>query len=193
MWLVEHDSDGDESKQDQTPSSCSNNNCAFFQNPFLKNTITLPALNQQHILHSHLLMTSNFIEKIIAYLFNVYPHDIFSTFEKPCDDNQQVNKPLLAEKLNALPNDYYIKFFVFNKSFPDFNGHSMVIKKVGDHYSFFDPDQGEFRNLSIDGLCLHINAVMKKCQGTHMAFIDGMEYIKSLGYPDQVQNNRFRA
>ncbi|WP_147287620.1 hypothetical protein [Legionella birminghamensis] len=140
-------------------------------------------LNEDKIRKSHILHVSTLFQKIIAYFFNIYPHDLFRPFESN-QKNGLVNESALAEKLDALPDGHYVKFSVFKKTFFDFEGHSMVIKKTKDSYSFFDPNEGEYTELAFTELCEKINEAMRKHQGTHMAFMDGEAYVKSLQQED---------
>ncbi|RAP37326.1 hypothetical protein B1207_03900 [Legionella quinlivanii] len=142
-------------------------------------------INKSNVKKSHILHVSTFFQKVIAYFFNIYPHDLFKPFESNQKDGM-VNETRLAEKLNALPDGHYVKFSVFRKGRFEFEGHSMVIKKTGGTYSFFDPNEGEYIDLSFDELCQKINHAMQKNNGTHMAFIDGKAYVESLQVKDDL-------
>ncbi|WP_115705632.1 hypothetical protein [Legionella sainthelensi] len=146
----------------------------------LKKQIELPLLNTPRVKQSHILYVSSFFEKCKAYLFNIYPHDIFSYTEKVQQNDATVNRAVLEDKLKSLENGMNIKFSVFSKGLFSFQGHSMVIKKTGEKYSFFDPNYGEYPNLDINKLCDKINNAMKEYDGTHMAFLNGKEYVASL-------------
>ncbi len=149
----------------------------------LQAKINLFTLNSPKVRQSHILQVSTFFEKFLAYLFNIYPNDIFSINEK-AQRNKQVNKPLLINKLSKLEDHTYIKFNVFAKRNFVFEGHSMLIKKTGDTYSFFDPNEGEYTNMDIDALCEKINDGMQKYQATHMAFMHGNKYIEHLKFSE---------
>ncbi|WP_058507025.1 hypothetical protein [Legionella quinlivanii] len=136
-------------------------------------------INKSNVKKSHILHVSSLFQKVIAYFFNIYPHDLFKPFESNQKDGM-VHEERLAEKLDALPDGHYVKFSVFRKERFEFEGHSMVIKKTNESYSFFDPNEGEYIDLSFDELCQKINHAMQKNNGTHMAFIDGKAYVESL-------------
>lgn len=156
---------------------------ALFLNPpvnHLKAQIGLFALNQKEVKQSHILYFSSMFEKLMAYLFNIYPHDLFSVFDKVQQSDNKVNEMLLSQKLNTLNDGAYIKFSVFTKGIFSFQGHSMVIKKTGQYYSFFDPNHGEYTHLSSADLYSKINHAMQEYHGTHMAFINGSEYVAGL-------------
>ncbi|AUH73416.1 hypothetical protein [Legionella sainthelensi] len=140
-------------------------------------------LNTDWVLSSHILDTSSNLEKIKAYLLNKYPYSLFS----PSDvskDSKQLDATLFAKKLDELEVGCYIKFMAFTKSFGKMEGHSMLIKKNQDNtYSFFDPNKGEQLKLSASELCLKLNKSLKLYNATHMTFLDGLKYIKSLNQP----------
>ncbi|WP_454785083.1 hypothetical protein [Legionella sp. WA2024007413] len=137
-------------------------------------------LNNDWVIGSHILDTSSSAEKFAAYFLNKYPYSLF-TFSEVSSDKKQVDAALLSNKLAELKVGTYIKFKVFSKSFGKMEGHSMLIKKNHDDtYSFFDPNKGEQLQLSSLELCDKLNKSMKLYDGTHMAFLDGIKYIKSL-------------
>ncbi|WP_182393073.1 hypothetical protein [Legionella sp. PC997] len=137
-------------------------------------------LNNDWVIGSHILDTSSSAEKFAAYFLNKYPYSLF-TFSEVSPDKKQVDAALLSNKLAELKVGTYIKFKVFSKSFGKMEGHSMLIKKNHDDtYSFFDPNKGEQLQLSSLELCDKLNKSMKLYDGTHMAFLDGIKYIKSL-------------
>ena len=153
----------------------------------LKDNIHLSKIDQPKIKNSHILNVSTFFQKVKAYLFNIFPFDIFSG--KKIQDKLNVSAAVLSEGLAKLENNTYIKFSVFKKNWFSFRGHSMLIKKTTDQpvlYSFFDPNVGETTHLTIKDLCGKINAAMQEYQGTHMAFINGNHYINNLKPDDSV-------
>lgn len=141
--------------------------------------ITLFNMNQPRVKQCHIMDVTNFFQKVLAYLFDIYPFNIFSFHEKPQID-KQVNQALLQEKLNGLEDGFYIKFIVFQKGFLSMEGHSMLIKKTGETYAFFDPNVGEEQSLDIDALCNKINASMLSYKGSKMVFLDGKQFIQEL-------------
>lgn len=83
---------------------------------------------------------------------------------------------------------------VFTKSYGKMEGHSMLIKKNQDNtYSFFDPNKGEQLKLSSSELCLKLNKSLKLYNATHMAFVDGLKYIKSLSQPAECNTSLSRV
>lgn len=152
----------------------------------LKTEIKIDALNQDNIKDSHILNVTTFFEKLLAYFFNVYPHSLFSFTEKVAIDHK-VNRPLFKDKLEQLSVNEYVKFQVFKKGLLSFSGHSMLIKKTAEKdengavlYSFFDPNEGEFKKLNCEKLCDKIDKSMDVYSGTHMAFLNGEQYLKRL-------------
>lgn len=140
-------------------------------------------LNNDWVLSSHILDTSSHLEKIKAYLLNKYPYSLFSSSDVS-KDGKQLDTTLFTKKLDALEVGCYIKFMVFTKSFGKMEGHSMLIKKnQDDTYSFFDPNKGEQLKLSSPDLCLKLNKSLKLYNATHMTFLDGLQYIKTLSQP----------
>ncbi|MCW8384691.1 hypothetical protein OQJ15_00075 [Fluoribacter dumoffii] len=137
-------------------------------------------LNNEWVLSSHILDRSSNAEKIKAYLFNKYPYALFSLSDVS-RNGKEIDSELLTAKLNELEVGGYIKFMVFSKSLGKMEGHSMLIKKNSDNtFSFFDPNKGEYEKLSAPQLCIKLNKAMKFYDGTHMSFIDGVKYIKSI-------------
>ncbi|KTD66114.1 hypothetical protein [Legionella spiritensis] len=152
------------------------------KNP-LKCALTLTKINQNEVKQSHILKVSSLFQRFIAYFFEIYPHSIMPAFAKVMNNNQ-VNRPLLAEKLDAMEKGSYIKFFAFSKKgFLGLEGHSMVIKKTGDDaYSFFDPNSGEEKKLGIKKLADRIDTAIVTYEATRIAFIDGQRYVQDLDY-----------
>ena len=128
---------------------------------------------------SHTLDVYSHFQKMIAYFVDVFPFDLFSAGEK-VQIGKTVNQSVLEKKLESLDDGSYIKFMTFTKGVLSFQGHSMVIKKTGNTFSFFDPNKGEMLNLKPTDLCQQINHSMKEWNATHMAFIDGIKHIQSL-------------
>ncbi|MFT4058045.1 MAG: hypothetical protein QM652_00695 [Legionella sp.] len=153
------------------------------------NKITLFAINEPRIRKSHILNVLGFFQKMISFLFNIYPNDIFSFKEASCLNNK-VNETLLKNKLDALPDNFYINFSVFEKKRFSFSGHSMIIKKTGDSFSFFDPNYGEYRKLNFRELCDKINAAMKEYKGTAMVFLNAKNFIKELEVSQKAEDKK---
>ncbi|WP_454780356.1 hypothetical protein [Legionella sp. WA2022007384] len=137
-------------------------------------------LNTNWVLGSHILETSSHFEKLKAYMLNIYPYSLFSSSDVS-KDGQQLNPALFTKKLDELEAGTYIKFMAFSKSFGRMVGHSMLIKKNSDNtYSFFDPNKGEHLELTSVEICNKLNKSLKLYDATHMAFLDGLKYIRSL-------------
>ncbi len=126
---------------------------------------------------THILDVTSCFQSMLSYVFGIYPFDLFSYGDK-VQIGKTVNQPLLKRKLDLLDDGTYIKFQAFKKTYFGFQGHSMVIKKTGDLFSFFDPNGGETFDLDLNGLCHQINSSM--AGATHMSFLDGKKYIQSV-------------
>ncbi|KTD73962.1 hypothetical protein [Legionella tucsonensis] len=145
-------------------------------------------LNTDWVLGSHILDTSSHFEKLKAYLLNIYPYSLFSSADVSKDG--QLNPHLFTKKLDELEAGTYIKFMAFSKSFGKMEGHSMLIKKNHNNtYSFFDPNKGEQLELSSLELCTKLNKSLKLYDATHMAFLDGLKYIKNLKQRSSNEDN----
>ena len=128
---------------------------------------------------THYLDVASFFQHIIAYLFNIYPFDLFSIRDKVQID-KKVNVAVFQKRVEALADGSYIKFMVFSKNIFGFNGHSMLIKKTGKTFSFFDPNFGETFNLDLPSLCECINKKMLEYQASNMAFLDGKKFLQHI-------------
>lgn len=142
--------------------------------------ITLFNLNQPRIINSHVLEVYNFWQKLIAFFFNIYPCSLFSFTDPIKTTENKVNQNLLQPKLDELADGTYIKFMVFNKKLFGFEGHSMVIKKTDEHFSFFDPNKGEQTDLTFTALCDVINESIEKYNANNIAFLDAKQFILKL-------------
>ncbi|MBA4697788.1 MAG: hypothetical protein H2069_10515 [Legionella sp.] len=142
--------------------------------------ITLFNLNKPRIINSHVLEIYSFWQKLIAFLFNVYPCSLFSYKDRIKNTNNEVNQELLYSKLNSLTDGFYIKFMVFNKKLLSFEGHSMVIKKIGELFSFFDPNEGEQTDLTFANLCQIMNKSINKYHANNIALLDAKQFILKL-------------
>lgn len=146
-----------------------------YHNPYEQN-ITLFNLKQNRIQQTHYLKTASIIQYILAFIFNIYPFSILSATTHLYDTGA-VNRKALTDSLGAMADGSYIKFMAFNKSLKGISGHSMLIKKTGESYAFFDPNSGETQNLSFNGLCNKIDQYMSLSSYNNMALIDGNRYI----------------
>jgi len=138
------------------------------------------ALNKLNITDTHIMHNFSFFDKALAFLFNRYPFNIFSSSQKELSGQSAV---LFKQKFAGLTLGSYVKFFTFQKMAIGYSSqsHSLLIKKTGaDTYSFFDPNHGEFSQLRINELEIAINYTARAWQSTHIAFISGDKYIQSL-------------
>jgi hypothetical protein len=147
--------------------------------------------NLRKVEDTHILHVTSFFSRLIALLFSIYPCNLFSNspFTKPPysrikqpDGKIQtcVNQSMLSEKLNTLDRGFYIKLFVFKKNGLNMEGHSMLIKKMhDDKYSFFDPNHGEYINLTIDELAEKINGATEEHAANQIVFLDAKAFLKS--------------
>lgn len=161
-------------------------------NNLYQEKITLFNLSQPRVRNSHILDVCSFWQKIIAFLFGVYPCSLFSFLEPVQTSDRKINQELLKSKLDALPDNFYIKFMIFNKDIFGFKGHSMVIKKTGDAFSFFDPNKGEETNLDFEELCTQINGAIDKHNAESIAFLDAEKFISELVNVSQTELSIFR-
>lgn len=91
------------------------------------------------------------------------------------NNNQTViNRDILRKGLNGVDSGETLKMAVLSKKDFSLSGHSLLVKKVGeDNYIFFDPNQGERRNLSFSALCDEIDQQLSRSQGTDIYFCRG--------------------
>ncbi|STY29508.1 Gala protein type 1, 3 or 4 [Legionella wadsworthii] len=150
-------------------------------------------LNSDWVLNSHILDTSSTTDKLKAYLFNQYPYTLFSSSDVS-KDGKQLDYTLLKDQLDALEKGCYVKFIAFAKSLGKMEGHSMLIKKNPDNtYSFFDPNKGEYLLLNPQELCSKLNKALRLNNATHMAFLDGVQYIKKLNKSAARESPAFKS
>lgn len=152
----------------------------FFSN------VTVESINTDEIKKSHLMDVYSKSCLVAALLFGTYPDNIFSYAEqkklvtKSEQSKYQVNKEILKNGLEKTPDQETLKLEVFNKEFFHLTGHSMLIKKTGKNYIFFDPNFGEYRNVSFIDLCTAINNCLNREHGTNLLFIRGSDFLKRL-------------
>ena len=139
--------------------------------------ITLEKLNDPKIRGSHILHVSSYLELAQFLFMGKCPYTLFPDSEKIIID-EKLNEELLKKRFSELPDNFYIKFFAYDKALNKLSGHSMVIKKTGNTYSFFDPNFCEVQKQDIDQLITLISA--SQVHGANLAFVDGVAYINSL-------------
>ncbi len=154
----------------------------------VKKPITLERMDEDKIKKSHILSVYSVLRRIIAFLFGIYPNNIFSCCKQWKLVNKQenstirqVNRLILGNSLKKIENGETIKLAVFSKSGLSMKGHSLLIKKMqNDSYTFFDPNTGEHRNLSFIQLSNNIDAHLKLWKGTDIFLTRGKDYLKKL-------------
>lgn len=154
----------------------------------IKDRITVERLNEEKIKKSHLLEVYSIFHRATALLFGLYPDNIFMYFDqiklvckKPESDQRMINREILEKGLNQLEEGEVIKLEVFSKNGLDFSGHSLLFKKMAkDDYIFFDPNEGEYRNLSFNQLSNHIDEQLAMFNGTDVLLIKGKKFLGRL-------------
>lgn len=172
---------------------------------YLINEIKVDNLNQGNIKKSHILNVYGIFRKAIAFLFGIYPDNIFSfraqrkLIEKKTVTEEQyvnngngltkanitcikncVNRTLLQNKFHALADNETLKLETIEKTWFSFGGHATLIKKISaDNYIFFDPNVGETRNLNFNNLCDKIDDQLDKW-GSDLFFTRGEDYKKRM-------------
>lgn len=157
---------------------------------FLKRKVSLGSISE-NIVRSHLLTIYTVFQRIIAYLFGIYPDNIFSFSDqwkmivKKRNKATEVNKALLAKGLKQLNKGEILKVEIFRKQRNPFKalfeGHSLLVKKVRDtEYIFFDPNSGEHRELSFKALGKKIDDQLETYHGTDIFFLRGKDFLRRL-------------
>ena len=176
---------------------------------FLQDEVGLKELNKDNVKNSHLLEVNNVARVIIAYLFRIYPDNVFSRSDQVKlienkkagsePDKKVVNNELLKKALEDIGNGEYLKLEVINKTGLKFNGHSLLIKKESENsFMFFDPNTGEKRGLKIKNLEYEINNQIERINATDLLFINGNKYIEKLKKKkiitlNNIASNRFSS
>jgi len=150
----------------------------------LKTKITISKINKQQILTSHILLIYSIFHMIIAFLFGIYPDNLFSCFDQwnlVNKSTKTVNRELLKKEVKIIAEEETIKLHVFHRNWTQFEGHSLLIKKMpGDKYAIFDPNTGEDRRLSFPQLCDRIDQQLKSLVGTNLFFMKGETFLKRI-------------
>ena len=161
---------------------------------YLKQNISPENLNKDDIKKSHLLNVYSIFYRMVAFLFGIYPDNIFSVTDQwnlveSHGAEKQVNQKLLKQGLEDIKVGTTLKLEVFSKTNLNFSGHSLLVKKVAeDKFIFFDPNSGEHRDLSIEELASKINEQLKQWNGTDLFFTKGEDYINRLKYANILDN-----
>ena len=152
----------------------------------LRQRVNINRLNEKNVIKSHLLSVYSIKEKIVAFFFSVYPQNIYSTRDQwrlvtKSNDKFEVDRTMLEKGLSKIEEGQILKVEVFNKGIFSLNGHSVLIKKDKDNkFIFFDPNRGEFRDLTLAELRDKLNVVLAEHKGTDIFFIRGEDFIKRL-------------
>jgi hypothetical protein len=156
---------------------------------FLKEKINIDGLNKETILKSHSLDMYSVLDKILAFLFRIYPDNIFSfkdqlnLVQKNKEDKNlfNVNKNLLFDGLRKIEDGVILKVQVFKKTRSSFKGHALLIKKVSaKEFIFFDPNTGEHPGLNEEELAERINKQLAQWKATDIFLSKGESFIKRL-------------
>lgn len=147
----------------------------------IKKRVTVESLNENRIKKSHLLSIYSIFRKIIAFLFGVYPDNIFSRLNqwKLVKRNKTVNRKMLERGIKKIEPSEVLKLEVFSKGFFTMSGHSLLIKKMANNkFIFFDPNTGEHRNLSFVQLSDHIDEQLRQQKGNDIFLTKGQDFLK---------------
>lgn len=154
---------------------------------FLITRITLDSLNQERLRTSHIMEVFHDFLTIPLGPFRVYPNNLLSSsnqlklFKKDIVNPVILNREILKYGFRNVKEGEMIKIILIAKggSKP---GHSMILKKLPNNkFIFFNPNKGEYRNLTIDQLCYKLDEVMLEYQDSSFRdylFITGKDYLK---------------
>ncbi len=153
----------------------------------IRNRVTVERMDEDKIKKSHLLDVYSIFRRALAYLFGIYPDNIFSCGDQwslvknTSTGNNVVNRQILGQGLKNIAAGETLKLEVFSKSGFNLSGHSLLIKKTDDDkYIFFDPNTGEQRDLSLVQLSDNIDAQLAQWNGTDICLIKGKDYLQRL-------------
>lgn len=148
----------------------------------LNKEISIKELNKESILESHLLNIYSVFERMLSFLFGIFPDNIFSIKDQwDLVKNNKVNENILFSGLDKIESGTTLKLEVFKKTSTSFYGHSLLIKKTNeDEFTFFDPNEGEYRCLSRQDLAHAINYQLSIWGGTDIFISRGDSYKKRL-------------
>lgn len=144
--------------------------------------LNLASLEEEQIIKSHMVDVYNVFYKMLAFLFNIYPDNIFDITDqwKLVNDEKKINEEILFKGLDSLTNGDTLKFEVFSKESLSFSGHSLLIKKLdSDRFIFFDPNTGA-SFLNKKELIEKMNEQMEVHNGTDILLSRGELFKKRL-------------
>lgn len=152
---------------------------------FLKNRLTVERMDEAIIKKSHILRVYSLFRRIIAYVFGIYPNNLFSfrdqrkLVENTFYRGKQINRTLLNQGLKNIEAEKTLKLEVFSRKCLSLSGHSLLIKKMSDdNYIFFDPNEGEHPNLSFSELCNQIDRQLIFQGATDIFLMKGEDFLK---------------
>lgn len=161
----------------------------------LKKDITLEQLNTNAIINSHIcdIFTSSIsgiFSFFMAFAFNLFPDNIFTWTEQKnllvrdltdSPGDYKINKDILEAGLKRIKKGEYLKVHTFNQSIFSFNAHTTLIKKIDDdNFTFFDPNFGESRKMTLQDIALVINHSLLTLTRPNVYIYKGSDYIKRL-------------
>lgn len=165
---------------------------------FLRDRLTVEKMDEEIIKKSHLLDVFSVFDRALAFLCGIYPDNIFSysdqwklvnTTSSADQKIRSVNRTILEKGLKNIEPGETLKLEVFRKEGLNFSGHALLVKKMErEKYIFFDPNAGEYRDLSFVQLSNKIDKLLAEFLGTDIFLTRGSEYIQRLkNLSDQVK------
>jgi hypothetical protein len=74
-----------------------------------------------------------------------------------------------------------LKVLIVERTWTGFLGHSLLVKKTAnDTYCYFDPKEGEYRNLSPKKLCEHIDRAIRSFCANDIFFMKAETFLEKL-------------
>lgn len=151
----------------------------------LKNKVTVKRLNEEGVRNSHLMKIYSLWRKLLAYLFGIYPDNIFSFREQKSlirrsnrGKDKTLNLEVLQKGFNKIAANETLKVELFHRKGLSMRGHSFLIKKLSaSTYSFFDPDHGEKRDLNFYTLCALLNVELCKHKRSDFFMTRGSDFL----------------
>ncbi|MBN9378758.1 MAG: hypothetical protein BGO14_07790 [Chlamydiales bacterium 38-26] len=156
---------------------------------FLKERISLEKMSEKRITKSHLLNIYSVMRKVVAYLFKIYPDNIFSCFNqwkliKPNPLHPRkigVNRSLLEKGFKNIKVGETLKLQVFSRKGFNLTGHALLIKKTTPaNYIFFDPNTGEHRDLCLSKISDCMDDQLNQWRATDIFLTRGQGYLQRL-------------
>lgn len=149
---------------------------------FYKTLITLDALNI--LKDSHIMENSGILSKLRAFVSNKYKFNLFATSKNFIVGNkpfQKLHKDSFEKHIAKLQENTYLKTMLTRKKNFKFAGHVILIKKItNENYALFDPNAGEYINLTPQALCQKVSEIFKTYSCDSIFFINNKKYLNSL-------------